>query len=121
MAVIACGASGRCDSIRLIGSDAAGAGKSTYAFMHDLINSPESATEPRLMGDAARLLTISATVPNIALLDPTIEDRHDAHLRTLRRAIAFIEANPDLDLIGWIAPRPRMSRSGRCDWSSVAI
>jgi AraC-like DNA-binding protein len=55
---------------------------------------------PLVSGNLARMLaaTTLATFPSNALLDPTIEDRHDAHPPTLRRAIAFIESHPDQDL-----------------------
>ncbi|MFC3737652.1 helix-turn-helix domain-containing protein [Paractinoplanes deccanensis] len=49
---------------------------------------------------AARFLAAVtlATFPNTALTDPTIEDRHDAHPETVRRAIAFMEEAPARDL-----------------------
>ncbi|MFE0023719.1 helix-turn-helix domain-containing protein [Amycolatopsis sp. NPDC059021] len=54
---------------------------------------PETMAEPLVTGTAGRLLAAVAltTFPNTALIDPTIEDRHDAHSTTLRRAIAFID------------------------------
>jgi AraC-like DNA-binding protein len=42
--------------------------------------------------------TMLATFPNNALLDPTIEDRHDTTPALLRRAIAFIEEHADTDI-----------------------
>jgi AraC-like DNA-binding protein len=53
-----------------------------------------------IVGLTARLLaaTTLAVFPHTALLDPTAEDRHDARPETLRRAIAFIEANPQRDI-----------------------
>jgi transcriptional regulator GlxA family with amidase domain len=36
--------------------------------------------------------------PNNAVTDTTAEDQHDAHPGTLRRAVAFIEANPGMDI-----------------------
>jgi transcriptional regulator GlxA family with amidase domain len=36
--------------------------------------------------------------PNTVLLDPTIEDRHDSHPRTLRRAIAYIDDHAREDI-----------------------
>lgn len=49
---------------------------------------------------AARYLarTALAVLPSTAVLAPTVEDRHDAHPRTLRRALAHIEAHPQHDL-----------------------
>jgi transcriptional regulator GlxA family with amidase domain len=49
---------------------------------------------------AARLLvavTLNA-FPNNARTDPTIEDRHDAHTGTLRRAVAFIDEHAHEDI-----------------------
>lgn len=42
--------------------------------------------------------TMLVTFPNNALLDPTIEDRHDTTPALLRRAIAFIEEHADTDI-----------------------
>ena len=38
------------------------------------------------------------TYPNTAVRDPAAAGRRDAHPDTLRRAISFIETNPDVDL-----------------------
>ena len=38
------------------------------------------------------------TFPNTTSADPTIEDRHDAHPTTLRRALAFIDENAHTDV-----------------------
>ncbi|GHE47139.1 hypothetical protein GCM10018785_15990 [Streptomyces longispororuber] len=38
------------------------------------------------------------TFPSNALTDPTIEDRHDAHPATLRRAVAFIDEHAHTDI-----------------------
>lgn len=55
----------------------------------------------------------NSVVNTAALLDPTIEDRHDAHSRTVRRTIAFIEGSPDRDLsIAEIAAASRVSIGG---------
>ncbi|WP_158273836.1 helix-turn-helix transcriptional regulator [Micromonospora sp. RP3T] len=58
------------------------------------------AGEPLLAGSIARLLAATALTvfPNNTLSDPTIEDRHDAHPRMLRRAITFIEGNGHWDI-----------------------
>ncbi|AHH98756.1 helix-turn-helix domain-containing protein [Kutzneria albida] len=64
----------------------------TYLRDHVLANltlrdtSLIASTAPQLLA-----ATVLATFPNTALLDPTIEDRHDAHPATLRRAMAFID------------------------------
>ncbi|WP_218952171.1 AraC family transcriptional regulator [Amycolatopsis anabasis] len=54
---------------------------------------PQAMREPLITGAAGRMLAavVLAAFPNTALLEPTIEDRHDAHPRTVRRAIAFID------------------------------
>lgn len=75
--------------------------KSTYAYVHnEARTSSAGVTHPLVIGNAARLLvaTALATFPNTAVTDPTIEDRHDAHPETLRRAIAFMESNADCDI-----------------------
>lgn len=61
---------------------------------------PEVMAEPLVAGAAGRLLaaTVLTTFPNTAVLDPTIEDRHDANPATLCRAIAFIEDHADQDI-----------------------
>ncbi|GCD44730.1 AraC family transcriptional regulator [Streptomyces paromomycinus] len=41
---------------------------------------------------------VLSTFPNTALTDPTIEDRHDAHPVTVRRAVAFIDEHAHTDL-----------------------
>lgn len=51
-----------------------------------------------LVTDAASRLLAAAVLtvfPHDALLDPTIEDRHDAHPATVRRAISYIESHCD--------------------------
>jgi AraC-like DNA-binding protein len=65
-----------------------------------LRDQPEVMAQPLVAGAASRLLaaTLVSTFPSTALLDPTIEDRHDAHPATLRRAIAFIEDHADQDI-----------------------
>lgn len=58
-----------------------------------MLANPATAQRPLLASSAAQLLaaTALATFPSNALTDPTIEDRHDAHPATLRRAVAFID------------------------------
>jgi AraC-like DNA-binding protein len=75
--------------------------QTTYAYVRDeILGVPEAAAQPLLVGAAERLLaaTALAAFPNNALTEPTIEDRHDAHPATLRRAVAFIEDNAHLDI-----------------------
>lgn len=56
---------------------------------------PDSMGEPLVSSTVGQLLcaTVLSTFPNTALVEPTIEDRHDSHPRTLRRAIAYIEGH----------------------------
>jgi AraC-like DNA-binding protein len=87
--------------VRLTGYQPVSAGAARYwkaAWSHvryQVLGVPEAAAQPLLVAAAERLLVASAlaTFPNNALTDPTIEDRHDAHPATLRRATAFIEEN----------------------------
>ena len=55
---------------------------------------------PLTVSAAGRLLAATAlsVFPNDAAAETTVEERRDAHPRTLHRAISFIEANPDLDI-----------------------
>jgi AraC-like DNA-binding protein len=75
--------------------------KATYAYVRDtVLASPDAAGQPLLASSAARLLaaTALAVFPNNALTDPAIEDRHDAHSATLRRAVAFIDEHAHQDI-----------------------
>jgi AraC-like DNA-binding protein len=75
---------------------AAGHWKATFAYVrHQVLGSPRAAAQPLLAAAAEQLLlaTVLAAFPSNALTDPTIEDRHDAHPVTLRRATAFIDEN----------------------------
>ncbi|GAA0645309.1 AraC family transcriptional regulator [Kutzneria viridogrisea] len=65
-----------------------------------LRDQPETMCQPLVAGTAGRLLAASilAAFPNTALAEPTIEDRHDAHPATLRRAIAFIDDHVQHDI-----------------------
>jgi AraC-like DNA-binding protein len=55
---------------------------------------------PLVMNAAARLLAASVLTafPSTAQREATSADRLDAHPDALRRAVAFIETNPDLDI-----------------------
>ncbi|MFI7117506.1 helix-turn-helix transcriptional regulator [Amycolatopsis sp. NPDC049868] len=74
---------------------------STIDYLTDALNDrPDSMSEPLVVGTAGQLLaaTVLSVFPNTALTEPTIEDRHDAHPATLRRAIAFIDDHAQLDI-----------------------
>jgi AraC-like DNA-binding protein len=70
----------------------------TYSFAR--ANTAIAATEPLLADSIGRLLAATAlsTFPSTVLHDPTIEDRHDAHPATVRRAVAFIESRADREI-----------------------
>lgn len=73
----------------------------TYAYVRDtVLGDPRAAAQPLVAASATRLLVATAltTFPNNTVTDPTIEDRHDAHPATLRRAVAFIEENAHRDI-----------------------
>jgi AraC-like DNA-binding protein len=69
-------------------------------FVHELLTDPIAAQAQLLVGAAERLVAGGALTafPNNAVDDPSAADRNDAHTDTLRRAIAFIEANPHRDI-----------------------
>jgi AraC-like DNA-binding protein len=75
---------------------ASGHWKATYAYVRNqILGIPLVGAQPLLLAAAEQLLlaTVLSVFPNNSLTDPTIEDRHDAHPVTLRRAAAFIEEN----------------------------
>ncbi|MGH3960463.1 helix-turn-helix transcriptional regulator [Mycobacterium sp.] len=63
-------------------------------------NNPSAMRNPLIAGAAQRYVAASmlATYPNTAVLEPTIEDRHDTTPTLLRRAIAFIDENAHTDI-----------------------
>ncbi|MGX5653604.1 helix-turn-helix transcriptional regulator [Geodermatophilus nigrescens] len=69
-------------------------------FVDDLLGEPDATTSPLLLGPAARLLAATALTvfPNTVVPPPAPADSIDAHPGTLRRAIAFIDANCDRDI-----------------------
>jgi AraC-like DNA-binding protein len=75
--------------------------KRTVAFVRGA-----AAAEPELVhhdllaaGQARLLVAVALTAfPNNGVTDPTIEDRHDAHPGTLRRAVAFIDEHAGADI-----------------------
>ena len=79
-----------------VSAAATGYWNATYAYVrHQILDIPLATAQPLLAaaGEQLLLATVLAVFPNNALTDPTIEDRHDAHPLTLRRAAAFIEEN----------------------------
>lgn len=72
----------------------------TVALVAETLGSKEAASSVLVTGSAGRLLaaTALATFPNTTVLDEAPIDRTDATPETLRRALAYIEANPDLDI-----------------------
>jgi AraC-like DNA-binding protein len=84
-----------------ISAAAARTWRHTYAYARDIVaDLPDTVAHELLASNVARLLTATAlaTFPNNALTDPTIEDRHDGHLATLRRAVAFIDGSAHRDI-----------------------
>lgn len=61
---------------------------------------PEVMATPLVASMSGQLLcaAVLTAFPNTVLLDPTIEDRHDSHPRTLRRAIAYIDDHAHEDI-----------------------
>jgi AraC-like DNA-binding protein len=72
----------------------------TYDHLRDLVAALPAGDMPLVTGAGARQLAAAAlsVFPNNALREPTIEDRLDAHPRSLRRAVAFIEENAERDI-----------------------
>ncbi|MCE5290111.1 MAG: helix-turn-helix domain-containing protein [Nocardiaceae bacterium] len=84
-----------------VSAAAASRWKRTFAFVMGSILADPQATGPSFVAaQAARLLAATAleTFPNTAFTEPTTIDRHDAHPRTIARAIGFIESNADRDI-----------------------
>jgi AraC-like DNA-binding protein len=74
--------------------------RNTTDYFAELLAHPEVAEQTLIQGSAARFLaaTALATFPNTATTEPTAQDRRDATSATVRRAVAFIEQHPDVDL-----------------------
>lgn len=73
----------------------------TVAYLRDIVCAEPALNEqPLVVSTASQCLAASVlnAFPNTALTDPTIEDRRDAHQATLRRAVAFIDDHPHVDL-----------------------
>ena len=73
----------------------------SIAYVRDCVMAaPEVARAQLVVSAASQYLAASVlhAFPNSALTDATAPSRHDANPGTLRRAVAFIEANPDIDI-----------------------
>ena len=72
----------------------------TVGFVTESITNEEAAASLLVIGSAGRLLaaTALATFPNTSVLDQRPVDRTDATPETVRRALAFIESNADLEI-----------------------
>ncbi|MFD6286854.1 helix-turn-helix domain-containing protein [Streptomyces sp. NPDC060205] len=90
----------RFTSLRATSPAAARQWKQAAAFARDLLLDDQAAISPLITGSTGRLLAATALTvfPNNAPTDPLPADSHDAHPGTLRRAIAFIEANAASDI-----------------------
>jgi AraC-like DNA-binding protein len=72
----------------------------TYDYVRDHLLAGPGADEPLVAGTAARLLAATAlcTFAHDGLDELTVEDGHDAHPASLRRAISFIDDNAHRDI-----------------------
>lgn len=85
---------------RPISSAAARQWLQTVGFVTESITNEEAAASLLVVGSAGRLLaaTALATFPNTSVLDERPIDSTDATPSTVRRALAFIESNADLEI-----------------------
>ncbi|WP_394427399.1 helix-turn-helix domain-containing protein [Streptomyces sp. SGAir0957] len=90
----------RFSTLRPASPAAAGQWKRAAAFARDLLENDEAAHSPLITGATARLLAATALTvfPNNAPTGPTSADSRAAHPATLRRALAFIDANAHTDI-----------------------
>jgi AraC-like DNA-binding protein len=73
----------------------------TIDFLADALRDrPETMAEPLVASTSGQQLcaAVLAAFPTNAEFEPTIEDRHDSHPRTLRRAIAYIDDHAHEDI-----------------------
>lgn len=66
----------------------------------NVLTNPHATASPMIVDSVASYLASAMleAFPNTALLDPTIEDRHDSTPALLRKAIAFIDDNADREI-----------------------
>jgi AraC-like DNA-binding protein len=91
----------RFPSLRPAGAVAARQWRQTVEYLtQNLRVNPDAMSQPLLNGATTRLLaaTLHTTFPNTWLTEPHYLDRVDATPTTVSRAIAFIDANADLDI-----------------------
>ncbi len=84
-----------------VSAPAARTWRHTHAYVRDIVDDlPDTAGHQLVAANVARLLVATAltTFPNTAVTEPAIEDRHDSHVATLHRAIAFIDDNAHRDI-----------------------
>lgn len=74
--------------------------RSAIAYVRDEVAAPGASVTPLVASTASQYLAASMlqAYPNTAVTEPTATDRRDAGPSTLRRAVAFIEANAELQL-----------------------
>ncbi|WP_433505073.1 helix-turn-helix transcriptional regulator [Pseudonocardia halophobica] len=73
----------------------------SIAYVRDsVLDAPDAAQAPLVVSTASQYLAarVLQTFPTTAVSTPSTADRHDASPSTVRRAVAFIDANPDLEL-----------------------
>ena len=70
----------------------------TVDYLGDLLTDEEAVNSPLVLGEAARLLAAATVSAFTAEATETSSERTGSTEATVRRAVAFLEANPDLDL-----------------------
>jgi len=72
----------------------------TFSFVRQTFDGHLAGMPPLMLANIGRFLAATAlvTFPNNALLDPASQDSRDAHPRTVRRAVSFIEGNAHRDI-----------------------
>jgi AraC-like DNA-binding protein len=73
----------------------------SIAYVRDYVMAaPEARRAPLVLSTASQYLAACMlhAFPNSAVADTGAENQRDANSGTLRRAVAFIEANPDIDI-----------------------
>ncbi|MFI6874774.1 AraC family transcriptional regulator [Streptomyces sp. NPDC050400] len=75
--------------------------RQTMGHLREIVRGDPSLPGRELLASTAAqyvAATVLHTFPSTALTDPTIEDRHDAHPASLRRAVAFIDDHAHEDI-----------------------